>query len=431
MKWRPGLSNVRWYAGLFLLAALPRLAYLCVARPFFTGVYWAAAGGLLYDGSLAVEGTKTTALEPLYPLFLAVSRFLARDHLFLVQVFQVAIASLGAVYLYRLAEVLTGRPWLAAISAFFYAVDPLLVRQAGGGSDLALATTLLVAFSYVFVSATTTAGAAVAGVLLGLVVLTRTMAVPLVALGAGVLIADRRHPAALAMAVAAVVLIVPFPIRNHSVDGSWWPTRSGLNLFEGNSPYTPALLPTYDLDILAEQSESFVAHERPDLSAAAPEYEHLVDIFLTRRALAYMAERPLRTLYQKMWNVAYFFSPRLVPFRVSTPDTRLAIGPTGRVTVENSAPRPLVEEITYSVFHSFVLVTALIGVYLRRHNLRRDAILWCVAATFVAVHVMYFPATRYRGPMEFVLLFYAAVTLERWSRGCRDSENFEKTRSTL
>jgi hypothetical protein len=41
-------------------------------------------------------------------------------------------------------------------------------------------------------------------------------------------------------------------------------------------------------------------------------------------------------------------------------------------------------------------------------------ILGCVLATFVVAHAVYFPATRYRVPIEFVLLFYAAVTFDHW-----------------
>jgi uncharacterized membrane protein len=50
---------------------------------------------------------------------------------------------------------------------------------------------------------------------------------------------------------------------------------------------------------------------------------------------------------------------------------------------------------------------------MRRRDWRRDAILWSNAAVLILVHVVYFPATRYRAPMEFVLLFYAAVALAR------------------
>jgi len=77
--------------------------------------------------------------------------------------------------------------------------------------------------------------------------------------------------------------------------------------------------------------------------------------------------------------------------------------------VEHSPARPLADQLTYAVSYVPVLAAALAGIWVRRRALRHDLILWCIVLTFVAVHVVYFPATRYRAPMEFVLLFYAAV----------------------
>jgi len=238
---------------------------------------------------------------------------------------------------------------------------------------------------------------------------------PLLALGAAVFVWDRRPRAALAFSLATLIVASPLPIRNHLVNGSWWPTRGGLSLYLGNSSYTAALLPDEDLDILQAHALALVEQERPDLSAAAREDAQAVDALLTRRALAYMAEHPFRTLGQKLRNVLYLFSPRLVPFRVATPETRVVVGPAGEIRVEHSEPRPLAEVMAYAASQSFVLVFAIAGTYVRRRDLRRDLILGCVVATVVAVHAVCFPATRYTAPMAFVLLFYAAVALDRWS----------------
>jgi hypothetical protein len=60
-----------------------------------------------------------------------------------------------------------------------------------------------------------------------------------------------------------------------------------------------------------------------------------------------------------------------------------------------------------------VLALAAMGLWLRRGELPGDVVLWAIVATFVVVHAIYFPTTRYRVPIEFVLLFYAAVALDR------------------
>ena len=63
-----------------------------------------------------------------------------------------------------------------------------------------------------------------------------------------------------------------------------------------------------------------------------------------------------------------------------------------------------------------LLSAAVAGVFLRRREGRTDAILWSILGSFVLVHTVYFPATRYTAPVLFVLLFYAAVGVEEGLR---------------
>lgn len=412
---------------LFLLAFLPRFAYLLYARPEFDdGVYWAMADSLLRDGSLAIAGTRTTDFEPLYPLFLALARAIARNSPAIVQIMQVAVASLGSLYLYRLAESLTGQRQVAVISGVLFSLDPLLVRQAALQNESALTTTLLIGFACGFVTSKTAADAGLAGLWLGAVILSRTMALPLVIAAAGVLIFDRRFRAAVALAGVALLMLTPLVVRNHAVNGSWLPTRSGLNLFVGNSPYSAALLPEDDVDLLIPVAVAVVARERPDLSPDAPDYGRVSDAILTRYAHSYIKDDPGRAIAQRFLNVGYFFSIWPVPYRIIGDDSRLTIR-EGKAIVENARVRPIAEVVIYSASHTLVLAGATIGLYLRRAALRRDVLLWCVVGTFVAVHAIYFPATRYRAPVTFVLLFYAAVAfdrfLERIHRGDNTAQN--------
>lgn len=67
------------------------------------------------------------------------------------------------------------------------------------------------------------------------------------------------------------------------------------------------------------------------------------------------------------------------------------------------------------------LVGCAAGVYLRRRELGRDAILWAIFVTFAIVNAFYVPATRYTAPMQFVLIFYTAVALARARGGHRSA----------
>ena len=161
----------------------------------------------------------------------------------LVQVIQCTVAAAGAIFLYRLAASLTGTRRVGLIAGVLYAVYPLLVRHSPDPTDAALMTTLLIAFAAEFVTSTTAAGAVRAGIWLGLAVLTRTMALPIVALAAAVYWWNGARRSAAALTVTALLVIAPYAVRNYALNGAILPTRSGLNLFISNSPYTAHIFP--------------------------------------------------------------------------------------------------------------------------------------------------------------------------------------------
>lgn len=367
--------------------------YFHLHPPAPLNVYRALADSLLHDGSLSVAGHLTTQFEPLYPLFLATARFVVREPT-LVDLLQIAVASFGAVLLARLTLTLTRDSRAAIVAALLYAIDPLLVREAVGHSESALFTTLLIAFTNAAVSAQPPIGFAVAGAWLGLALLTRTTALPLLLLTpAWFIVRGRPRPAA-ALGLAALVVVLPLPLRNHAINGAWWPTRSGVNLFIGNSPRTAELLPRDDLDGLQVDADR-VVHERvPNVDTLpATTAERVVDATLTREAIAFMTADPLRTIRQKILNAGYVFSPWIIPYR------------------QDGQSRPFVDVAAYAMFSTLMTIGAIAGVYLRRRRLNDDSVLWWVLLTVVVVNIIYVPATRYRAPIEFVLAFYTAAAL--------------------
>ena len=392
-----GRLSCRLWFGLFGLAALPRGLYLVVMRPAFEPYHWEVSDSLLQHDIFGINGIHTSLYQPLYPLFLAATRLLSRDNVLFIQAAQLAIDSVGAVAIYLLAEALTHRRRIALFSAVLYAMYPLLIRHSVGGNEFSLLSVLLIAFAYAVITATTVPRAATAGLLLGVAMLTRATIAPLLLLVPTVLMISRRRAAAIVLAVTAATVITPWQIRNYAVTGAMWPTRSGDNLRTGNSRDAATLLPKYNMDLSGEYVYSTVERDRPELLDPTAEVE--LDRFITGLMLR---------------KAVYFFWPRLVPSHVMVSDTRVVLEPDGRIQVVNSPPRPLIEEVAYSTSYCFVAATAVVGIWLRRRHLRRDAVLWCIVLVFVAVHTAYFPATRYRTSMEFVLLFYAAVGLDSW-----------------
>lgn len=402
---------------LFAIAIAARIVYLLIFRPPLEGPYLALADGLVREQLLGFDGVPSTAFEPLYPALLAAGRWLFTDRILLIQMLQAGIAAFGAVLSYYLAMRLTSSRRTATAAGAMFALHPLLIRQAAAATDLGLATTLIVAFAVAFVGIRDVRGAMTAGVWLGLTVLTRSMTLPVLVLAAAILLARRQPREAIALALTTALLVAPMVIRSYALSGSPWPARSGINLYIGNSPYTSALLPTYDLDLLEPEAYYRFIRARPEIALDDPRLAAEFDAFLTRQAVAFAAEHPWATLRQKTLNVMYMLSPRIAPYMVSGPDTRVVIR-DGVAGVEAAMSRNAAEVSAHAVTTIVLLVGAAGGVYLRRHALlARDAILWAVFVTFVIVNATYVPATRYTAPAQFVLMFYSAVAFARLRRG--------------
>jgi hypothetical protein len=368
------VGEARRSAMLFGIAAAARIAYLLIFRPTLVSYYLSLADSLVGTGVLGSDGIPSTAFEPVYPIVLAAGRVLFGDRILLIQIMQACIAASGAVLLYRLALELTSSRRRAMAAGLMFALHPLLIRQAGAATDLGLATTLLVAFAASFVAIVDVRGAVAAGVWLGLTVLTRSMVLPVLVLAAAILFVRRQYREVMALALTTIVLVAPMAIRNYALRGSPLPGRSGVNLDIGNSPYTAALLPTYDLDLLEREAYERFVRARPDVPADSPHFADEWDAYLTRQAISYMFGHPWATVRQKFLNVVYSFSPRVAPYEVSGPETRVRIVGDTVAGVDNSVPRPRSEIAAHAVAALVLLVGSAAGVYRRRRELRRDAI---------------------------------------------------------
>jgi len=417
-RWGSRYADASRPAALFAIAAAARIIHLLIVRPPLDGPYLALADGLVQQGTFGGGGLPSTAFEPIYPALLAVGRVLFGNRTILIQIAQAGAAAFGAVLMYDLALRLTASRHAATAAGLMFALHPLLIRHATAATDLGLTSTLIVGFALAFVAIRNVRAAAAAGVWLGITVLTRSMTLPVLVPAAAILLARRQPREALALVAAAVLLVAPLVIRTYALTGSPWPGRSGINLYIGNSPYTAALLPTYDLDLLEPEAYERFVRARPDIAADDPRSAAEFDAFLTRQAIAFMADRPWTTARQKTLNVAYMLSPRIAPYAISGPDTRVRIQGGTVAGVDNALSRSVAEIAAHAVTASSLLVAAAAGVYRRRRELlRSDAILWAIFATLVIVNAVYVPATRYTAPVQFVLMFYSAVACARLREG--------------
>lgn len=399
------------YATIVASSALPRAlyAYARPPDPSWGSHYWPMSTSLLTRGVLGYEGVPSTYYEPLYPLFLALARYVSGDHPLAVVALQALVGSLGAVYLFALTSALTRDPTTAAVAAAIFAGYPYLVAQAAALEEVTLLTTLLVASAYHFVrTAEDRSGthAVLCGAGFGLALLTRVTVAPAVLFAAGALLARREVRHAAVLLGAATVLYVPYAARNHRLDGSLLPTRGGYNLLKANCKYSEAVIPAYMVDVVNGYVVGLAEREFPGGRAS----EHDLDRFYAARAVEFIRADPPAFLRRSLRNAAYLFSPRLVPAHPIGPLTTVRLGERDLV-VEGAVRRSWLEEAAYSASYGPLLLAALVGAWGRRRQARRDVVLHGIVASFVLVYAVYAPATRARAPMDFVILFYAACAL--------------------
>jgi len=403
---RPG---IRYDDGVVFAAALMvRVAYMAMVGPSFEGPYWIVAGDWLGKTSARALGIVPTDFEPLYPAFLALVRVVAGDRPFVAQLVQTVIAACGAVIFARLTRAVAGErvSWCAAA---LYVCDPLLVKQSGEDAPFVLVALVVVGFVAAVAERRSLAATALGTALL---VSSRIAALPLVA--CGVLLLLHRHDrvrATLVGAAAVATLIV-----SASVTGVWWPTRSGWNLYIASLPAASELAPVYDADALEPYAAAFV--ERQSAAGNRPLTDLDADRALTRAALSIFAADPGHALVGRFENLWHFFWPPLVPLMTRGEGAVVEIDSRGHlVSVRGGAARPRLERVVYVPYYSMILAAAVGGVLMRwRRWSGADSLFVAAVATFALVHGLYFPGTRYRGPVECVFLFYAGVVAERLAR---------------
>jgi len=225
------------------------------------------------------------------------------------------------------------------------------------------------------------------------------------------LVLRRRFVPALLLAGTTVLIVSPALLRNYRLNGSLFFTRGGINLFEANCRHSAKVIPAYSTDLLNPYAYEVLNEEAPKF-VKADERER--DNFYTQKALAFVKENPLQALKLRFLYLASLFHPRIVPFHPFHKETKIAFDDTGRLQVENAADRPQIAEWAHSISYSFIFLTALHGIWLRRKEIGRDAILHSIVLSFILIYTVYWPATRLRAPMDFVLMFYSAVSVNRW-----------------
>lgn len=404
------MTNRRIATLVFLACAIPRAAMLLVVPRPPANYYWDLSTEILTTHSYSRLGFPTTTIEPLYPTFLAAARWTSGDRFALAMLIQILLAAAAGVLLFHMTVRLTLSRRAALLTSLLYAAYPYYVRQSVAPLEVTLSTCLLIGAAWQFARIENTKAAAACGVWLGLLLLLRAMFAPVWAAAAIVLMARRRWRAAAAVALVPLALVGPWALRSWSVDRAIVPSRLGENLYVSTCEPGAQAAPTYDVDLILPQAYAAVDADRIVAGVSEAAAERALDDALLARALECVRERPFETVRNRLRNLLYVFSPRLLPAHARLPLPK-AIVDNGRLTFTGVRARPWFERAAHFAAHLTITVLAVVGMWRRRRRWHEDALLLAMLANTALVYSVFFPTTRLVAPTAFVLMFYAGCAV--------------------
>ena len=391
---------------VFAVALAFRLGALWFFAPPEPNYNYRLARSILTAHAFAFGPEPTSYIEPLYPAFLASAMFLfGSDRLVLLV--QAIVSASGAPALLLIGWRLTGMRSAGAWAAMLYAADPYFVRQAHSYIEVPFAVPLLL-WTLERLAATRRTGQAVAaGVLSGLVLLTRAALLPAL-VGMLIVLYLRRGRVALVVTAIAALLVFPWAWRSLVYNDSPLPTRTGENLFVSTSPYAVGVVPRYDADLLIQFATQRVEARMPATSGR--QKEGIADRLLMRETLEFVLTHPGQTALLKLQNAAWIFAPVVLPRNAKSPGTHADVV-NGRVELTGLVWRPLGWELTHATFRALVFVAAVLG-FRNRRGIDDRWLLAVLGAEFV-VYTVFFPTTRLLSSFSAVLMVYAGYGLAR------------------
>jgi len=361
-----------------------------------------AGKGFSGGGWLGPE--QPTALNtPLYPLFLAFWLWIEIPLPFLAV--EVAQALLSALVIYLIGKIATSmiNPMVGLLSAGLTTVYPPLIYFCKQISP-AIMTTFFTALTFyvivLFFAQPTCRRAVLVGVVWGVGLLAEPILLA-AAPGVGLIYwlrqssAARRRSALLLAGslLLAIAIVFPWTARNYLVFNRFVPLKTsfGLNFWMGNNPNATGFLYTMSGTPMPET----LAPEQRDYLASLNEAERYA--VLQHEALAWIAAHPDRFLELTIKRLGYLW----------------LISPTYQVTGEHIV-EPGYFYLARSLIQIPLLILALIGAGLvyRHHRHALLICLWWLLAFTLPYAISVAGNTRYRLPVEPILLILAAIACQ-------------------
>ena len=395
-----------WFpiAAILILAFLLRLVW----RLHGGGAGFWTDGYVLFDriarnvvaghGLLLGNGSGWAFRPPVYPLVLAAAH-LVGGHWLAAVLFE-ALFSVGTVFgAYLIGRHLSGQR-VGLIAAFGVAVYPYFVVHDTALQETGVLTCFTTLATYYLLKARRSTAPAVwlaAGALIALAAMTRLTVLPFTGLallwlvwgGEGGL--RQRGVRAITVALPLVVIVGGWVVRNDILVGApILSSEAGAQLWMAHNPYTFSRYPEHSIDESSALARAaFTPQEQQELRRLG-ELER--DRWFRRKALAYMADRPLDGVAHAWRKLAAGFSWTFNP------------GHSRGV------------QLVYFVSYGFALITGLFGLLVLRGGSSRDR--WLIYLHYIAFAgctALYWAHTSHRTYLDVYLIVFGAFTLDRYA----------------
>lgn len=379
-------------AGFFCLALVVRALVAALTQyklqadaVFYFGTARNVASGL---GYVLPDGRLLGSVPPAFPLFLAGVFKVFGIGLGQAVAAQVVVGAATTVLVYYLARHYFGNK-TALIAAAIFAVHPVYVWTSRVVLSETLATFLLAAalLAYARASRGSPAFALVTGLLLAATALCRSsFFVVALALTAGLAFYRMGGPAArvraVALAAAAFVALTGlWTYRNYRVFGAFVPStlNAGQILYEGNMRLAGGDVPT---SVALRRSPEFA--ERVGAYSGTPRADLEYERFYREKAFELLGRYRLRFALSLPGKFVHFFSPA-------------------------PSARKKAAFVVWGVGGGLLTVAAWAGILLFRRPASRTFALLAPVGAVALAHTVLKPLLRFRVPIEFILIIYAAA----------------------
>ena len=390
--------NKRHAVALFLSALILRLAYLAEIRDtlyFHTLLldaeeYYYLAQALL-NGDWWLATHRTYVHGPLYPVLLALLK-LGGAELGAMRLFQAVLGAFSCVLLYVVAR------------CFFPAPTPLLTGVMAVGywpfmlyNGELLATTLTLFIELLLVvqlvrctDQSSSGGAAGAGVLLGLLVETRSNTLLLVPVALWWLYHRTRYKLLVPFCLGFCVILTPFLVHNSLVQGTPLPFQGAWSFYMGNNPaadgtpYARQGLDWQRLEVLPYQAGM----------AASPADRGR---FYLTEGLGFIVDQPLSYLYLLYRKFRLFWHAFEVPVSVD---------------IHFYEAHSHLSRLNVFGF-GMVASLALVGLVWNGRRWREYGLLYGFGLSYLVAGLLFTVCARYRLPAVPFLMIFAAEAIRR------------------